>query len=690
MNPDPKRVEAIFAAVLVQTPAARTAYLAEACAGDQALCQRVEALLKAHDEAGNFLANPLLERAGHASAMPDAPGQTIAEAPTLGIASTPTNEPTLGTKVRYVGDYELGPEIARGGMGVVYQAKQVSLNRTVALKMILAGQLASDADVQRFHREAEAAANLDHPNIVPIYEIGEHEGQHYFSMKLIEKGSLAHAENNWQSKRGSMDQQKRMAVVMAAVARAVHHAHQRGILHRDLKPGNILIDALGQPQVTDFGLAKRLDLSAGLKAEPTHTGGAMTTATATRFQAAVTHAGAIMGTPSYMAPEQARGEAMLTTAVDVYALGAILYELLTGRPPFRAGTPLDTVIEVLEREPEPPRKVNRLVDRDLEAICLKCLQKEITKRYASAAAVAEDLDHWLAGQPIQARPIGPVKKVFKWAKRNPTLAVLLMVLPLWYFNVRLPWEWAWLEWVGYGVLALLGLSTLVVVCGRAIGKYRDIPLDLVRDGFLLPGVVLALFVLFFYPGDLADRKSLAGSIVLTSFMWGYVIQWLWRRKQAGPLSLALRSNLKHVIVIGLLLGLLTVYEFYGLIHVSEQTEDLLVNVCSRIQSLSLYIFSFLLVAVGIEIRKQACVTFFRFVRWEEIESYAWRHTKTKDPDDSLFLRLNLHHNPLLLDKHVHPAKKEMVDRILLEHVPHSGQDVTPQGVQDSTTTGDSP
>jgi WD40 repeat protein len=326
------------------------------------------------------------------------------------------------------GDYEVLEEIARGGMGVVFKARQISLNRLVGLKMILAGHLASPLDVQRFQTEAEACAHLDHPRIVPIYEIGEYQSQHYFSMKLMEGGSLAGQIENGSWRPGGREPQRRAARLLATVARAVEHAHERGILHRDLKPGNILFDLQGEPHVSDFGLSKRLHRGAeGDHAQRT----------------SLTNSGAIVGTLAYMAPGQATLQPTLTTAADVYSLGAVLYELLTGRPPFRADTPGEIWHQVTHAQPSPPRQLNPTVNRDLETIVLKCLEKDPRCRYSRAAALAEDLERWLAGEPICARPAGVFERAAKFARRRPTFAAMsfLLAASMLLGVAALAWSW---------------------------------------------------------------------------------------------------------------------------------------------------------------------------------------------------------------------------------------------------------
>src|SRR6266571_245794 len=294
-----------------------------------------------------------------------------------------------------LGDYELVEEIGRGGQGVVYRARQKGLNRTVALKVIGLGRWATRAHIKRFRLEAEAAASLDHPYIVPIYEVGERDGQCFFSMKFVEGGQL-----------DAVVRQAPLSIRQAVeliekVARTVHYAHEHGILHRDIKPGNILLDAKGEPHLTDFGLARLVE-----------------------SESTVTRTLEVLGTPSYMAPEQAVGNnAAVSSVTDVYGLGAVLYQLLTGQPPFAGGTTYETIKLLLDTEPRHPRLLNPKIDRDLSTICLKSLEKDPKRRYPSALALAEDLERWLKHEPIQARHTGILARGRKWVRRNPARAL---------------------------------------------------------------------------------------------------------------------------------------------------------------------------------------------------------------------------------------------------------------------------
>jgi eukaryotic-like serine/threonine-protein kinase len=311
--------------------------------------------------------------------------------------------------------YEILGELGRGGMGVVFKAYQVALHRTVALKMMKTGSFATEAELLRFQNEAEAVAQLDHPHIVPIYEIGRHLGRHFFSMKLIAGSSLDKVFAEFSSA------PRAAARLVATVAEAVHHAHQRGILHRDLKPANIVLDERGQPHVTDFGLAKRITGDNDLSLS-----------------------GAPVGTPSFMSPEQAIGaKGSLSTATDVYGLGTILYALLAGRAPFAGTTLVDTLDKVRTCSPEPPSRLNPQAPRDLEIICLKCLEKEPNHRYPSALALAEDIDRWLNGLPIVARPVGGLTRAAMWCRRNKALASLaaLLILALVGGLGGVTWKW---------------------------------------------------------------------------------------------------------------------------------------------------------------------------------------------------------------------------------------------------------
>jgi serine/threonine-protein kinase len=390
------------------------AYLEAVQAGDTAAQQR---LLADHPElAGAMHCLDALDRLARDGAQgSEAPAEPTRSAPGSDPApradeavTLPGVPPTLAPEGLLVngfagtefGKYELLGEIGRGGMGVVYKARQKDLDRIVALKMIQACHLASPEQVSRFQAEAKAAARLHHPHVVSVYEVGQLHGQHYFAMQYIDGPSLADLLRD-----GPLPAE-RAARYLLAIARAVDHLHQQGIVHRDLKPSNILLDRDDQPYVTDFGLVKMLE-------SDSH----------------VTATGAVLGTPSYMAPEQAGGRAAQVGPLsDVYSLGAILYELLTGQPPFRGATPLDTLVQVLEGEPAPPRVRHPAVPRALEMVCLKCLEKAPEARYPSAGALADDLERFLHGEPVEARPHGAGQRLRRWVRREPSLAARLGLL----------------------------------------------------------------------------------------------------------------------------------------------------------------------------------------------------------------------------------------------------------------------
>jgi tetratricopeptide (TPR) repeat protein len=344
----------------------------------------------------------------HAGVMVDVDASTD---PSTAVAPPPS------APARIIAGYEIQGELGRGGMGVVYKARQIALGRMVALKLIRSAEFATTDELVRFPNEAEAVARLDHPHIVPIFEVGQWRALRFFSMKLIEGSSLDRKLATYTADFAAA------ARLAALVAEGVHHAHQRGILHRDLKPANILLDDRGTPHITDFGLARRIDSGSDL-----------------------TQSGLPMGTPSYMSPEQARGDkGSLTTATDVYGLGSILYALLTGRAPF-AGTSLAETLDMVRAEPAPaPSRLNGRVPRDLEVICLKCLEKDPERRYKSALDLADDLNRWLSGEPIRARPVGPATRAVMWCRRHPLPATLSGMLAIAVLGGLAGVTWKWRE-----------------------------------------------------------------------------------------------------------------------------------------------------------------------------------------------------------------------------------------------------
>lgn len=342
--------------------------------------------------------------------------------------------PSPGQKVAYVGDYELLEVIARGGMGVVYRARQCSLNRVVALKMLLGGVHAGDDFRRRFRQEAETVAKLQHPNIVPIYEVGEHEGQPYFAMEYVAGETLAHKVQDHPLPA------EEAARYVRAVAEAVHYAHGQGVLHRDLKPSNILIGADDRPRVTDFGLARQAESDSNL-----------------------TMSGQALGTPGYLPPEQASGKrGEVGPPSDVYGLGAVLYHLLTGRPPFVTDSVAETLEQVRHSEPASPRQLNPAVPKDLETICLKCMRKEIGRRYPTAQELADDLGSYLRHEPIRARPVSVAEKLVFWCQRHPALALVsaLAVSSSLFGLTGIVWQWLRAEHARDRVTEMLATKVL--------------------------------------------------------------------------------------------------------------------------------------------------------------------------------------------------------------------------------------
>lgn len=375
----------------IDSSVARAQFLDQACVDSPEMREQVERLLHACEQAPSFLETPPEMTAEHSVDQHDEdetkpPQQS--PSPKLQRIQRLRRPEILPRKFC---EYELLEKVAQGGMGVVYKARQVGLNRIVAVKMILSGQFASEDEVQRFYVEAEAAGKLDHAGIVPVFDVGCHRDQHYFSMAYVDGPSLAKKISNQPLP------PKEAAVIARKLAIAIQAAHEQGIVHRDLKPGNVLIDERDEPRITDFGLAKRVE------------GDSKLTAT-----------GIVLGTPSYMAPEQAAGKSIDSSA-DIYSLGAILYAMLTGRPPFEAESQLETILQVVQGEPEDPRKINRQIPRDLEAICLKCLERDPQFRYQTATEMAEDLQRFLSGEPILAKN-DLRRRIRKWTIREPVLA----------------------------------------------------------------------------------------------------------------------------------------------------------------------------------------------------------------------------------------------------------------------------
>ena len=436
-----------------------------------------------------------------------------------------TSLPALDLTGTLFGEFEILDEIAKGGMGIVYRARQQNLNRLVALKLLGTGALVSQDRVARFRTETEAVAKIEHPNIVPIYSVGEVDGQPYFSMKLIEGGSLAQRledltpanilKSSLSNRSDLLSKQRQIVEIMISICRAIQYTHERGILHRDLKPNNILMDEHGEPQITDFGLAKILEKDSGL-----------------------TESFAVMGTPSYMAPEQATGHSrQITTAADIYGLGAIFYELLCGVPPFKEATPLATMRRVIDSEPDSPRRLCSMIDPDLETVCLKALNKEPDRRYGSAIQMCEDLERWRSGEPVLARPIGILEKSWRWSRRNLLSTGLVCLVGL------------LICLIGFGVVAFgFRLSELyqeaeALVTDFQLGKAEE----LLSNGDSMTGIALLGRILEHDPNQEVAATRLVSALMQRDLAIPYGAP---RHHGASVLDIQVSPDQRHMASLG--------------------------------------------------------------------------------------------------------------------------------------------
>jgi serine/threonine-protein kinase len=432
-----------------------------------------------------------------------------------------------------VGEYELLEEIGRGGLGVVFRARHVRVGRVVALKMILAGDFATESETRRFRAEAEAVANLDHPHIVPIFEVGEHVGRPYYTMRLLPGGSLA------QRIRKAKIEPRGAARLLSTVARAIDHAHRRGFIHRDLKPPNILFDEAGQPFVTDFGLAKRLG------------------------ENGPTGQGAPLGTPGYMAPEQAAGSKDVTASADIYSLGAILYRLVAGKPPFRASTVMETLVQVMEGDPVSPRRINPAVPPDLDFICLKCLEKDPARRYPSAEAVADDLDRYLLGEVVEAGRRSIVDRLLRKARQEPALATRMGALTILSTFVQVKFV---LDGFAHRsshllVTTVLGIWALTTILAHWALR-KDWRAEAVKMAWMAAEVVLITAILRIRDNTMSSGVVVYPPLIVAAGLWSRVrlVWWTTATAVAAYILLTLESFVRkgpsdnnEAIVVGILI-----------------------------------------------------------------------------------------------------------------------------------------